>query len=245
VSGTAILAIIAGVLIFGQIHEADDREPIRWCLIWVFLPIAPFIAGSLLLRPLFAVRYLLPAAPALTLVAAEILNRAGARVRNLATAVAATAFVVVFVQSQPKRYQPWREISERVAKSMPAEPVFFESGLAINHERAGGARSKQFPLGYFRPAFDYYFKGPNPRIAFDPSDPVVARETIARSVGAAGGAWLLRCKGDVLARAELPSAASFTIEPVLPYQYGWLYHIVPRNAPNTVAPTAFDHLSRK
>jgi hypothetical protein len=59
--------------------------------------------------------------------------------------------------------------------------------------------------------FNYYFKGPNPRIAIPGFDPSAARLTIAERVAAVRGGWLVSWKDRDEVKSELPDASHFKI----------------------------------
>jgi len=230
-----VIALGAGLmilgLVFGPRFESDDREPVRFCVLWLLLPVVALGAVSMMVRPVFSPRYIAPAAPALALLIAQAGAIVGTKVRNLSAGSFATAFAVLFLFYRFQRYEPWPDVAQRVLAAGPAQPVFFESGLVVNS--TGNAQEVSagfiagFPRGYFRVPFDYYFKGPNPREAIDPSNPVRAGEQIAEAAVRAGGAWLVSGKTDATARSEMPSSDRFRIDRVLRHDYGTLYHIVP------------------
>jgi 4-amino-4-deoxy-L-arabinose transferase-like glycosyltransferase len=224
----AVAVILA--LAFGPQFETDEREPVRFCALWLIMPIVALSAISIIVRPVFAPRYVAPAAPGLALLVARGLKVFGARVRNLSTTAIATAFAVLFFFCQAGRYEPWLDIARQVAAAGPAQPVFFESPL---YARGIRARVKidegfdtDFPEGYFRVPFDYYFKGPNPRCVIDPFDPARARHEISDAAVKAGGAWLISGSSDLIARSEMPEPARFRISRVLHTAITTLYHLV-------------------
>jgi len=224
-------ALLYLMLVFGPSFEKDALEPLRFCLLWLTIPVITFAAVSIVVRPVLAPRYLAPAAPALALLIAKGLETLGVRGRNLSTAGMATAFVLLFFSYRVSRYEPWRDIAQQVGAAGAAQPVFFESGLVVRSastaaETTAGFDSG-FPEGYFRVPFDYYFKGPNPRAAIDPSNPARAREQIAQAAVQSGGAWLVSGKVELTARSEMPNPGQFRILKVLHYDYATLYHIVP------------------
>jgi mannosyltransferase len=230
----AAAAMVLG-LIFGPRFETDDREPVRFCAMWLLIPLVGLSAVSVIVRPVFSPRYIAPAAPALALLIASGAALFGAKVRNLTAVGFATAFAVLFVFYRAHHYEPWPEVAQQVLSAGRTQPVFFESGLVVRSDNNARETTpgfiSGFPLGYFRVPFDHYFNGPNPRGALDPSNPRGAREMIAEAALGAGGAWLISGKIDVIAQSEMPNSGRFRIHKVLQHDYTSLYHIVPLTQP--------------
>lgn len=224
----AALAALGAELVFGRSHEHDDREPVRFSLIWLIVPLAALGAGSILIRPMLEARYVAPAAPALAMLIARGLAAFSDRVRNLAVLAIAETFVVIFIYYQPSRYEPWRDIARMVAQGDSTQPIFFESGFVSDQARPSDSAREGFPEGYFRVPFDHYYHGANPRITVDPFEPAKARALITREAHAAHGAWLISGKSDSQARAELPQGRSLVVEPLLDSVFTRVYRIVPR-----------------
>jgi 4-amino-4-deoxy-L-arabinose transferase-like glycosyltransferase len=221
-------------LAFGRPVESGKDEPIRWCATLAILPIAAFAAGSIVVRPMFNLRYVAPSLAVLALAAAATLDLAGSRVRNLGTAaiVGAMLFLVPVMRPVP---QKWREIAAMVAASNPRWPVFIESGFVappgVQQVPNGG-----FPFGYYAIPFGYYFHGANPRVIVAGFDPAAARTTISQRAGAAGGGWLITWKTDAAdARMELPPPAEFSSTPVLHAENVVVYRIAPAGAAGRAA----------
>jgi 4-amino-4-deoxy-L-arabinose transferase-like glycosyltransferase len=211
---------------FGRSIDSDEREPIRWCATLAILPIAAFAAGSIVVRPMFNLRYVAPSLAILALALAAILALAGSRVRNLATVaiVGAMLFLAPVMRPVP---QKWRTIAAMVSAANPRWPVFMESGFVsppgVQQVPNGG-----FPFGYYAIPFGYYFHGANPRVIVPGFDPAAAQSTIAQRAGAAGGGWLITWKTDAAdARKELPDPTQFSSTPVLHAQNVVLYRIAP------------------
>lgn len=198
----AVATAIGIALVFGPGFESDRDEPLRWCIAWAILPAAAFVAGSIIIRPMLHVRYLMPCLAIAALIAAALLNLMDSRRRNLAAAglVMALLVLIPYLQTPP---QPWRYAAIQVAESSPGDPVFFESGF-VSSGKSLRIPNGGFPEGYYRVPFEYYFRGPNPRIAIPGFDPDASRNTIAASVAKAGGGWLMTWKDEADARAELP-----------------------------------------
>jgi hypothetical protein len=218
------------VLVFGSQLESDNREPVRFCVLWLTIPILALGGVSITLRPVFSPRYIAPAAPALALLTARALEIFGGRVRNLSTAGIVTAFTVLFFFCRAGRYEPWRDIARQVAAGGSAQPVFFESPLEAQgiRNRAEGDEEfdTDFPTGYFKVPFDYYFKGPNSRRVINPFDAARARQEIGDAVVEVGGAWLVSGSNELNTRKEIPESAHFRTRRVLQARDVSLYHLV-------------------
>jgi 4-amino-4-deoxy-L-arabinose transferase-like glycosyltransferase len=224
------LAVVA--LIFGPRFESDGREPLRFCVIWLMIPLIAFAAASIIVRPVFSPRYAAPALPALALLLGRALASFSPRIRNLSAAGVAVVFAVLCSFYSAARYEPWRDVARQVKAAGIAEPVFFETGLVVSDGTAAETVSgfaSGFPEGYFRVPFDYYFNGPNVRKVINPLSPASAREQIADAALHNGGAWLISGKISVIARAEMPNSDQFRIDQLLHHDYATLYHIVPLN----------------
>jgi 4-amino-4-deoxy-L-arabinose transferase-like glycosyltransferase len=224
----ATLAIMF-VLVFGPQLENDEREPVRFCAIWLALPTLVLSDVSVIVRPVFALRYMAPAMPALALLTARGFEGLGTKVRNLSIAAVLMAFGVICFYCKADRYEPWQDIAREVATAGPEEVVFFESplDLGVTQERTGEEPTvdKDFPAGYFKVPFDYYFKGPNPRRIIDPFDPIRSGEEIGAAASYAGGAWLVS-GSENNGRLELPTTSRFLIRKVLQARDTCLYHVV-------------------
>ena len=217
-------AVVTAVLAFAPRVEADSAEPIRWCAAISLIPIAVLTAGSIAIRPMFAIRYVAPSGALLTLLIARTLASLGERKFRLVTVGIAT-FMACLLPYYPW-YDPWRDFARIVARGAGSEPVFFESGYDSSQAPESDP-DQGFPQGFLRVPFDRYFAGPNPRRVIDPSSPAEDRQTIARSASAARGAWLITGFGDETARGELP-AHCFTVEKNRAESYyAHLYHVVP------------------
>jgi hypothetical protein len=206
---TSAVAIATGTwLVFGRSIEPWGEEPVRWLLAWAALPAIALVTGSIVVRPMFNLRYLAPAVAASALLAAEVLAMVfGTRVRNLAAA-AFTAACLVLIRFAYPGSQPWREIAQMVAATgSSAQPVFFEAGY-VAHGVHARTPNDGFPFGYYAVPFNYYFKGANPREAVPGYDPDAARRAIETRIEAAGGGWLISWKSATEARSELPDASS-------------------------------------
>jgi hypothetical protein len=219
----AAAGFITALLIFGPRIEADEREPLRWCLGLSLLPIGALVAGSIVLRPMFDVRYVAPSAAMLALVVACFLSY----LRGPAFGLSAfgIACVLFFMIPYYRPHDPWRDIARLVSSGPRAQPVFFESGY-VGSTVAEPNPNRGFPQGFFRVPFDRYFIGPNPRIAVDPSTPGATREIIAHAAALNGGAWLVSGLSEQDARAELP-VRCFLVMRKATSDYTRLYHVIP------------------
>jgi hypothetical protein len=219
-------AAIGFAIVFGPANEENPDEPMRWCLAWGLLPMVAFLAGSIIIRPMFHIRYLIPCVAMIALILARVLEGFGSKIRNLAV-VGITLVLLVLVPVKEISSEPWREIATTIsAQSVPTQPIFFESGFVFFGTSEGGA-NPGFPDGYLRRAFDYYFHGANPRIAVPGWNSASARQIIASRAAAAGGGWLVSWKYASDTRAELPDAARFRITKVLDNHPIALYRIEP------------------
>src|SRR5437764_2042747 len=127
----AVMSIVVA-MVLRPAFERDELEPMRSCLLWVVLPLIAFCAASILLHPVFSIRYCAPAIPVLFLLVGKGLETLVPRPRNLSLAGIATACGVLCFFCQSSRYEPWRDVAARVQSGSAAEVVFFESGLVVN-----------------------------------------------------------------------------------------------------------------
>jgi hypothetical protein len=224
---TAIVAAaVAIAIVFGRVNENDPDEPLRWCLAWGVLPLIALVAGSVIMRPMFQIRYLIPCVAMIALLVARVLESFGSKTRNLAVA-GITLVLLILVPIKEISYEPWREIATLItAQSSPSQPVFFESGFLFFRKPEGVANGG-FPTGYYRIPFDYYFRAANPRVAVPGWDPAETRKILADRVARAGGGWLVSWKNAPDARVELPDPDAFRIEQVVDYHLIALYRIEP------------------
>ncbi len=226
----AIIAIGAGVvaiaIVFGRANETDPDEPLRWCLAWGLLPLIAFLAGTIIVRPMFHIRYLIPCVAMIALILARVLEGFGSRVRNLAL-VGITVVLLILVPVKEITHEPWRDIAALIREqSPPNQPIFFESGFLFFGKPEGLANGG-FPNGYYRNAFDYYFRGANPRVAVPGWNPSAAKEIIANRVAQSGGGWLVSWKYAPDARVELPDPDAFRIRQLVDHHLVALYRIEP------------------
>ncbi len=237
VAGAIGLMLLYGpALRFDRADPRDDSEPMRWCTIWSIFPILALIAGSLALHPMFELRYVAPVTAGFAILIAAMLNFAPTRIRNLTAVSLASAFLIVAIlfHLYHPPFELWRQIARAVEKvHSPAQTVFFEAGYVMTVRQAGGLDADSLvevlPAGYLRIPFDYYFDGPNLRVAINPFRPTLARETIEQSAQVNGGAWLVSHLSAADLAEELPSRDGFVRERVVHDDSVSvsLYHIVP------------------
>lgn len=225
----AAIAIAIGAsvtwLVFGPAIERNRNEPIRWLAGWIGLPALAFGAGSLLIRPIFNLRYISPGLAALTVLIAGALALFNVKIRNLAAVGFATACLIL-LPFDVTQSQPWREFASQVATEHGgSEPVFFESGYVT---RSGpNIANGGFPAGFYSVPFNYYFHGPNPRVAVPGYDPSAARLAIESQVSAAEGGWLVSWKDADVIKPELPDPDRFKVTEILRQRDLAIYRIVP------------------
>jgi len=206
-AGAAALAIW---FVIGTTTGADRDDQLHWLGVWTILPGLMLAAGSIVIRPMFNLRYVAPSTATLALTAAGGVARASVKWRNLLAAGLALAWLIVLPFDQ-RAAQPWREFARQVAAQRGAsEPVFFESGFVIE-DSANNLPNGGFPFGYYSVPFDYYFTGANPRIAIPGFDSAAARATIEERVSTAGGGWLVSWKDSDAVHSELPDPNSFRV----------------------------------
>jgi len=226
----ALVAIVAAAIsfaiVFGPSNEDNPDEPLRWCLAWGLLPVIAFLSGTVIIRPMFHIRYLIPCVAMIALILARVLEGFGSKVRNLAV-VGITVVLLVLVPIKEITHEPWRDIAATItAQAPPNQPIFFESGFLF-FDKSEGEANPGFPAGYYRNAFDYYFRGANPRVAVPGWNSVEAKAIILRRTSEAGGGWLITWKSARDARLELPPADAFHITQLVDYHLIALYRLEP------------------
>ncbi|HSR58329.1 MAG TPA: glycosyltransferase family 39 protein [Candidatus Binataceae bacterium] len=221
--GAAILAL---AIVFGPSMEANRDEPLRWCFAWGLLPLVAFLSASVIIRPMFHIRYLIPCVAMAALIIARALDSLGAKMRNLGV-VGITALMLVMVPVREITHQPWRQIAARIEREgSPSQPVFFESGFLFFGKSAGDPNGG-FPDGYYRKPFDFYFRGGNPQLVVPGYDPAESRRIISEKIAQAGGGWLVTWKNDGYAREELPDPSAFRSTREVNHYLIALYRIEP------------------
>src|SRR5208282_2853401 len=218
-------AAVAAWFVLGGDAESDRDGQLRWLGAWTILPGLMLAAGSVVIRPMFNLRYVAPSTATLALLIAAGIARASVKWRNLAAAAFAVACLIVlpFDRATP---QPWRDLSGQVAGGGASAPIFFESGFVTDQNSVGVANGG-FPFGYYSVPFDYYFSGPNPRIAIPGFDPASARTTIEERVSSAGGGWLVTWKDGHAVDPELPDPKRFTVVERFHEEHLTFYRIAP------------------
>jgi 4-amino-4-deoxy-L-arabinose transferase-like glycosyltransferase len=215
-------------LAFGRRVERDEREPLRWCVTLAILPVAAFVAGSIVVRPMFNARYVAPSLALGAIAIAGALGLAGSRVRNLG-AVAITGAMILLAPVMRPVPQQWHRIAAEIAAGNPRWPVFIESGF-VSPPGVEQLPNQGFPFGYYTIPFAYYFHGANPRVIVPGFDDAAARETITSRCAEAQGGWLITWKDDAGARKEMPDPAQFSSTPVLRAENVVIYRISPASA---------------
>jgi len=216
-SSNATRVLVAGLaaavllwLAFGARHAGEASETGLRCSLSAVVPLLALAAGSIVIRPMFSIRYAAPSFAVTAVILAWVLDKRGSRVRNDIAFAITTLLLFLMPLSYAAQNQPWRGIAARVAAAgNPLEPIFFETGFfsperVIDQDENGG-----FPQGFFLVPFKYYFKQPNPDGALPGDDPQLARQLVESAVRKTGGAWLISGKTRSGAVAELPSGSSF------------------------------------
>jgi hypothetical protein len=202
-------AAVALWFVVGRVSGPGGDGQLMWLGAWTILPGLMLGAGSIVIRPMFNLRYVAPSTATLALLVAAGLARVSVYWRNLLVAGFALACLILlpFDRTDP---QPWREMAARVTEGGSSDPVFFESGFVATGN-AQSVANGGFPFGYYSVPFDYYFRGSNPRIAIPGFDSAAARMTIEERVLSAGGGWLVSWKDRDAVKSELPDANRFSV----------------------------------
>jgi hypothetical protein len=221
VTATAILLWLS----LARPHADDRSEAFRRCLIYAVVPPLALVAGSILLRPMFNIRYVAPSLAVGILILAFSLNLLGARVRNEATFALAAFLLILVPLTYAALVQPWRNIAAVVAAGDQRQTIFFESGF-FSHERLiSQDQTTGFPSGFFRVPFDYYFKLSNNRGVLPGSNPEQSRLLMELAVNTVGGAWLISGKNEADARSELPAGPRFEVDFAKNFSRVLLFHV--------------------
>ena len=208
-------------LMLARRQVSERSESFQRCLIYVCLPVLALIAASVTIRPMFKIRYVSPSCAFTALVLAYLLDKGGSRVRNL-TAAEVTALLFVIFALHTGQPGPWPRIAAQIRTSgSPVEPVVFEFQPSGTYDGGG-----EFPNGFLRVPFDFYFHGTNPRLAVSGADPTEAAKSITAEVLKSGGAWLISAKGLQGATAELPRNNNVRIESVNQYSDVVVVHLL-------------------
>jgi uncharacterized protein YbjQ (UPF0145 family) len=230
-TGIRVLVSVLTIVVFTLLGMSASllREPdelaIR-CSLYFVIPLLMLAAGSVVIRPMFTVRYVAPSFAVVAVLAAAALDRTSSRIRADATIAITGLLIILLPLTYMAEEQPWREIATEVAaRSEANETIFFEAGFFSAERLIDQEESAGFPQGFFRVPFQYYFKGPNPNGAIPGDDPSQARRLIQRAVLKAGGAWLVSGKKRADALAELPSGASFQLDFVRNHSRIWVLHV--------------------
>jgi hypothetical protein len=219
-------------MILGPVAERRGDEPLRWLAAWSLLPIIGLGAGSVALRPMFNLRYVVPSLAVLAILAAGGLSVLSIRLRNLTVAGFAVACLMLLPCDYPHA-EPWPELAKMIASDGgSAQPIFFEAGFTFHGSK--GVANGGFPFGYYAVPFNYYFHGANPRVTIPGYAPGAARERIADEVRVHGGGWLVSWKG-WNALAELPDPREFQATLAASQPPLAVYRIIPRPPPDRPA----------
>jgi 4-amino-4-deoxy-L-arabinose transferase-like glycosyltransferase len=199
---------VALLFVIGRRLDSGGDGQLVWLGAWTILPGLMLAAGSIVIRPMFNLRYVAPSTATLALLTAAGLARVSVKWRNLLVAGFALACLIVlpFDRSDP---QPWRAFARQVSQGDSSDPVFFESGF-VSSGSAPSVPNGGFPFGYYSIPFDYYFRGSNPRIPIPGFDTTSARMTIEDRVSSAGGGWLVSWKDGDAVNSELPDPKRFS-----------------------------------
>ena len=226
--GVAALAAAAGGwLVFGKGAGTESAERMRWCAAHTFVPILLLAGGSVLVRPMFQVRYVAPSFALLVVMLVCGMDAVSPLLRRWGTAFLLGIFTALLPWYQGVRHEPWREVARQVEKnaSSPAEPVVFESGFFAPTGNLGGPTNDGFPDGFYRVPFDYYFHSVNPRAVVPASDPIRARDLIAVQLDRAGGIWLVSGKTRAEAMREVPDGRGISLVSQSTYKGVLLLHL--------------------
>ncbi|MFZ2062695.1 MAG: glycosyltransferase family 39 protein [Candidatus Binatus sp.] len=200
-------AAVALRFVVSQTGVSDTDGQLVWLGAWTILPGLMLGAGSVVIRPMFNLRYVAPSTATLALLAAAGLARVSVKWRNLLLAGFALACLIMLPFDRPDP-QPWRDFARQVSQGGSSDPVFFESGF-VSTGNAPSVANDGFPFGYYSVPFDYYFHGSNPRIAIPGFDSPSARMTVEERVLSAGGGWLVSWKDGDAVDSELPDPKRF------------------------------------
>src|SRR5208282_3179473 len=222
-AGAAALAIW---FVIGTTTGSDRDDQLSWLGVWTILPGLMLAAGSIVIRPMFNLRYVAPSTATFALAVAAGIAGASVKWRNLLAAGFALVWLIMLPFDKPKA-QPWRDFARQVTvDSGGSEPVFFEAGFVID-DPANDLPNGGFPFGYYSVPFNYYFSGANPRIAIPGFDTTAARMTIEERVSSARGGWLVSWKDSDAVSSELPDPKSFSVVERFRGDHLAIYRITP------------------
>ena len=189
---------------------SDASEFLLRCSLIAAIPLLALTAGSVVIRPMFSIRYAAPSFAVAAVIIARLLDHRAPRVRKDITVSIITLLVVLLPLSYMAQEQPWREIARQIASAgAERETIFFETGFFSPERAIDQQQNEGFPNGFFQVPFKYYFKQPNPNESVPGDNPARARELIEAAVRKTGGAWLISGKSRANAVAELPSGELF------------------------------------
>lgn len=207
-AGSAVAVILW--LTLGARRAGERSESVLRCSLFAVVPPLALAAGSIVIRPMFAVRYAAPSFAVGAVLLAWIVDQKGPRVRNDVAFAITALFLILLPFSYAARDEPWRKIAKRIsAAGNVQETIFFEAGFFSPEGVIDEEENDGFPQGFFLVPFKYYFKQRNPDGALPGDDPQLARQMVESAVRKTGGAWLISGKTRSGAVAELPSGSSF------------------------------------
>lgn len=211
--GSATAAAAALWLGLANPAAEERRERLQQCLVYAMVPMLALGAGSVLIRPMFEVRYVSPSFAVLAVIAAYFLDCGSPWLRNLGTVAVGALCVMLVPLCYRAPHDPWPAVAAKIAAAgNPAEPIFFEAGFFSANCAIDTGDDQGFSQGFFRVPFDYYFHRGNPRAVVPPSQPATARKLIEARLGEAGGAWLVSARKYPEAVAELPRGPHLRVD---------------------------------
>jgi hypothetical protein len=238
ISRLVVAGLAAAVVLWlltGLRATSETCELVVRCWMYCLVPIFALGVSSVVVRPLFEVRYVAPSFAVAAVAVAWTLDQNGKRLRNDVVC----GLVAFFLLSVPCTYaaqdQPWRKIALCIRQGSVHDAIFFESGFFSPAKVIGDSSNEGFPQGFFAVPFQYYYKGSNPENALPEDAPVQARKLIADAVRKQGGAWLISGKARAAALAELPSGAEFRLDFEQDFSRVLLLHL--RRVDSHVTPT--------
>lgn len=219
------LCIVALWLVFAPEARDARSESSRRCATIALMPIMAMIASSVLIRPMFQVRYLAPCWALAAILLGYALDSFGTRWCRLSVVGIVGFFLALTPMYERGRNDPWHDIAHMIEmSSKSSEPVVFEAGFfGPDHFIEGPANG--FPMGYYRVPFDFYFRANNPQTVVPGSDPVRARSLISQELEKSGSLWLISGKRKVEALREVPGLPDVRVISEVDYKDVLLLHL--------------------
>jgi len=238
VAAAGLAAAVLLWMVLGSPRASEQAESVRRCAVYAMVPILALSAGSIVLRPMFAIRYAAPSLAVAAVLLAAVLDQQGSRVRNDGAFAVTALCITLLPWTYAAQTQPWREIAGRVAAGGKSEEaVFFESGFFSAQRVIDAEENQGFPRGFFSVPFRYYAKLQNASEVVPGDDPRRARQLISSAVQKAGGAWLISGKTRKGAIAELPRSERFKLDFEQDFSRVLLLHVSSRAAVKPKAAT--------